>query len=164
MFGVASESRSQLRAGILSERTASAQGDLVLGNLVIGIFSGFHPTKRSPLPSLPRGLRVTALTKPLSRWLTRGRLAANRHQLQRGDSTFDVSPWTRAGLRHPVQIQIGTTELETGLSPRAALSRKSLQSAGLVGLVIFGCGALRGKTAGCCSVFAKWSSVVDLTG
>jgi hypothetical protein len=45
-----------------------------------------------------------------------------------------------------------------------ALLRKALQSAGLPGLVIFVCEALRGKTAGCCSAFCSALSWVDLAG
>ena len=44
---------------------------------------------------------------------------------------------------------VGTTEPETAPSPRAALVRKALQTAGLPGWVIFGCEAVRGRARPC---------------
>ena len=97
---------------------------------------------------------------------------SRRHSRQRLD-------WPPAGTRSLSSVRlersvhirevtgsnpVGTTEPETAPSHRAALSRKALQSAGLPGLVIFGCEAVRGKTAGCCSAFCSALLRVDLAG
>ena len=67
MFGVASESRSQLRAGILSERTASAQGDLVWGNLVIGICLRLSSTEEEPIAKFTSWIAGDSLDQA---WIT----------------------------------------------------------------------------------------------
>ena len=79
-------------------------------------------------------LSDVASARPRSRWPTRGRAAANRHQLQRflqrADWAFDVSPFSRKRLRHLVRVLAGALrQLAPHRTPRQTPAKQGFSHA-----------------------------------